>query len=172
MLFIREKLRQKQYEAFIAPYVDHLYRLACRLCQHSEDAEDITQDLLIKLYQQHKKLCDLDNPKPYLSRALYNQFIDFKRRQGKHINFVDTDIELDLLAEIRNNSPEITTEQDLSFDNLTNALNSIPENHRIIIVLHDMEGYTFDEISNILEIPKGTAKSRLHRARDALKSKL
>ena len=172
MLFIREKLHQKRYEAFIAPHVDNLYRLARRLCRQSQDAEDITQDLLIKLYQQHKKLYALDNPKPYLSRALYNQFIDFTRRQGKHIDFLDTDIELDSLHDITRNSPENTAEQDITFDNLTAALDLIADNHRIIIVLHDMEGYTFDEISNILDIPKGTAKSRLHRARDALKSKL
>lgn len=172
MLFIREKLRQKQYEAFIAPHVDNLYRLARRLCRQSEDAEDITQDLLIKLYQQQKKLYALDNPKPYLSRALFNQFIDFKRRQGKHINFIDNETDLDSIKETSNNSPENAAEQDISFGRLTVALDSIPDNHRVIIVLHDMEGYTFDEISSILDIPKGTAKSRLHRAREALKSKL
>ena len=172
MLFIREKLHQKQYEIFITPYVDHLYRLACRLCQQSQDAEDITQDLLIKLYQQHKKLYALDNPKPYLSRALYNQFIDFTRKQGKHITFVDTGTEPDSIAESCTSSPENIADQDITFASLSSALELIPDDHRIIIVLHDMEGYTFDEISEILEIPKGTAKSRLHRARIALKSKL
>ena len=172
MLFIREKLRQKQYEVFISPHVDNLYRFARRLCQQNEDAEDITQDLLIKLYPQFKKLNMLDNPKPYLSRALYNQFIDFKRRQGKHITFVDSEVELDSLSETTDNTPEITAEQGLSFNNITAAMDAIPDNHRVIIVMHDMEGYTFDEISNMLDIPKGTAKSRLHRARAALKSKL
>ena len=169
MLFLNEKLSQKKYEKFISPHINNLYRLAYRLSQNTADAEDITQDLLIKVFKQQKKIYALDNPKPYLSRALYNQFIDHCRKQGKHINFIETDIEPDSIAETPKNSPESSAELNITFDNLTKALNAIAENHRIVIVLHDMEGYTFDEISGLLDIPKGTAKSRLHRAREALK---
>lgn len=172
MFFIRDKLQQKQYEVFIKPHVEHLHQLARRLCQNSSDADDITQDLLIKLYQQRTKIYAVDNPKPYLSRALYNQFVDFRRRQGKHINMAEPETELDSIAEIASYSPENITEQDITFEKLSTALAAMPDNHRTIIVLHDMEGYTFDEISDILDIPKGTAKSRLHRARETLKSKL
>ena len=171
MLLFAVRQQRNEYEQFISPYVNHLFGLACRFSQNREDAEDITQDLLIKLFTQQHKLFALENPRPYLCRAVYNQYVDYMRRQGKHLNAVDVDVELQA-TNAASSSPETSAELDITIDTLNNALGKLSADHRAIIVLHDMEGFTYDEISELLKIATGTAKSRQHRARATLKTKL
>ncbi len=173
MLFFSERNQRKQYEKFIAPHVDHLYSLAWRLSGNRHDAEDITQDLLIKLFSQQQKLLALENPKPYLSRALFNQYVDYMRKQSRHLNTTEVDIDSELASpQTPQGTPEAAMEFDLTAGRLEQALQALSEDHRSIIVLHDMEGFTFDEISDMLHIAKGTAKSRHNRARSALRRQL
>ncbi len=173
MLFLSDRKARKQYEQFIRPYIDQLYSMAYRLSHNAHDAEDITQDLLVKLFSQTQKLYAMDNPKPYLMRSLFNQYIDYMRKQGRHLNTTETDIDNELASpETAHSTPEVATEFDLSAERIEQALTSLSDDHRAIIVLHDVEGFTFDEISDMLRIAKGTAKSRHHRARSALKNHL
>lgn len=173
MLFLSDRNDRKKYERFISPHVNHLYSLAFRLSNNRHDAEDITQDLLVKLFTRQHKLYAMDNPKPYLSRALYNQYVDHMRRQGRHLNTSDIDIDTELMSpENPQSSPEAATEFDLGTDRINEALAQLSDDHRALIVLHDIEGFTFEEISSMLNIARGTAKSRHHRARAALKSRL
>ncbi len=173
MLFLSDRNARKKYEQFIRPYVDQLYSMAYRLSHTPHDAEDITQDLLVKLFNQTQKLYALDDPKPYLMRSLFNQYVDYMRKQGRHLNTTDTDIDNELATpETIQSTPEAATEFDLSAERIDRALACLSDDHRAVIVLHDIEGFTFDEISEMLHIAKGTAKSRHHRARDALKNHL
>ncbi len=173
MLFLSDRNKRKQYERFISPYVSHLYSMAYRLSNNPHDAEDITQDLLIKLFSQQQKLLALENPKPYLSRALFNQYVDYMRKQGRHRNTSEVDIDNELASpENAQSTPEASMEFELTAERLETALQQLSEDHRTIIVLHDMEGFTFDEISDMLHIAKGTAKSRHNRARTALNKTL
>jgi len=173
MFFSADRKKRKRYESLIAPYIDHLYNYAYRLSKNKSDAEDITQDLLIKLFDKLDSLPELDNLRPYLFRSLHNQYIDHLRRNGKHTNITDIDVDEELPAEtVVRPSPDEITDRDITLENVDNALQLLPENHRMIILLHDAEGFTYDEISEMLEIPAGTAKSRHHRARTALKAKL
>ena len=173
MLFLSDRKQRKKYERFIRPHVDSLYSLACRLSGNPHDAEDITQDLLVKLFDQTGKLYALDNPRPYLMRALFNQYVDYMRKQGRHLNTRDTDIDNELASpESAHATPEIAVDADLSAERLDAALARLSDDHRAIILLHDAEGFTFDEISDMLQIPSGTAKSRHNRARRALQTSL
>ena len=173
MLFLSDRNARKKYEQFVSPYVDQLYSMAYRLSHNTHDAEDITQDLLVKLFSQTQKLYALENPKPYLMRSLFNQYVDYMRKQGRHLNTTDTDIDNELASpETVQSTPEVATEFDLSAERINQALANLSDDHRAVIVLHDIEGFTFDEISEMLRIAKGTAKSRHHRARDALKNHL
>ncbi len=172
MLFLSERKQRKRYEQFISPHVNHLYGLACRFSQSREDAEDITQDLLIKLFKQ-QKLLEMENPRAYLSRALYNQYVDYMRKQGRHLGSVDIDIDNEVPApEAAASSPESAAEFDLNVSSLDSALGKLSSDHRDIVILHDIEGFTYDEISDLLKIAPGTAKSRHHRARTTLKAAL
>lgn len=173
MFFSSDNKDRKRYEKLITPHVSQLYSLACRLCRNKADAEDITQDLLVKLFGKLDTLSKLDNLRPYLFRALHNQYIDHLRRNNKHTNTIDMDIDEELPVETADShQPDTITENSITLEMVDKALGELPENHRNIIVLHDAEGFTYDEISVMLDIPPGTAKSRHHRARAALKAKL
>ena len=162
------------FEDLVAPHLERLYRLAYRLTGHRHDAEDLVQDLLVRLYPRRDQLAALDEPRTWLARSLYNLHVDgIRSRQRSPIGLAARGSE-DLLAAMAHSgdSPETQTEQGLLQRRLVQALETLNEDQRLVVSLHDMEGYTLTELETILGTPLGTLKSRLHRARQALKEDL
>ncbi len=162
------------FERVVAPQVDSLYRLAYRLTGHRHDAEDLVQDLLVRLYPRCAELANLDEPRTWLARSLYNLFVDgLRSRQRSPIGLADYSSE-ELLGSMADTTatPEMRTEQHLLERRLVEALATLNEDQRLVVALHDMEGYTLTELEHILATPLGTLKSRLHRARESLKKHL
>ncbi len=163
-------LQAKRFERAIEPCMDHLRRLAIRLTGSTDDAEDLLQDLMVRLHPRMEEVVALERPRPWLSRVLYRLFVDEwrRRRSGPDI---DASTEPDDSAD-SGAWPEDAFEQGLTRGRLQSALDRLPAFQRELVLMHDVEGYTLIEVAEITETPTGTLKSRLHRARAALRADL
>lgn len=165
-----------EFERLIEPHLYHLYQLAYRFCNNRDDAEDLVQDVVIKLLPRAAEMAHIDKLRPWLSKILYRQFVDHHRhRQRSPIEpWVDGEEghgTADLTAS-RAESPEGHTEAMLTQKRLLQALETLNEDQRAVVLLHDVEGYTLAELETILDCPLGTLKSRLTRARGQLREHL
>lgn len=179
-LFSRTKGNGPSFEELLAPHVEPLYRLAFRFCGSQHDAEELVQDLLVKLYPKHKELMQIEKLRPWLARALRNHFIDQLRQQQRSPIEYGIDHDIDQGS---GQSREAVQESQVCHDSdpfrhlarsqlqgkIVAALESLNEDQRTLIMMHDMESYTLMEIAEILDTPIGTLKSRLHRSRARLR---
>jgi RNA polymerase sigma-70 factor (ECF subfamily) len=165
------------FEAVIRPHLGPLYRLAYRLSGRREDAEDLVQDLLTKLYARRDEFAKVEHPRSWLMRVLYRMFIDQRRqRMRSPLHLVpdtpsgDPESHLERLS--TDDGPAMATERDDRQRILLDAVARLSEDHRRVLALHDIEGYTLEEMQEIIDCPIGTLKSRLHRARARLRELL
>jgi len=169
-LFSRSKGAEASFEALLAPHIEPLYRLAFRFCGTQHEAEDLVQDLLVKLYPKHKDLVQIENLRPWLARALRNHFIDMLRQHQRSPFDSDVNHEEALESQISHHSDPA---RHLAISQLQGrilvAMESLNEEQKTLIMMHDIESYTLVEIAEILETPIGTLKSRLHRSRARLR---
>lgn len=178
----RGRRAKEPFEVLIAPHVDHLYRLAYRFTRSTAAAEDLVQDVLIKLFRIQDQIAGLDRPRPWMARVLYREYVDrWRRDRLAPINFSDLDPEEGDpdRAEAQNAGeadPDASPERDAIStelrEQLTEAIATLSEDHRAVILFHDVEGYTLDELATVMNLPIGTLKSRVHRARARLREVL
>jgi len=159
------------------PYLKSLYNFAYRLTLDEDDANDLVQDTYMKAFRFYESFEQGTNSKAWLFRILKNSFINEYRRKSKQPGKVDyQDVEAYYNSEDVDETitPDLRVEavQDLIGDEIAKALNAIDADFRLAIILCDIEGFTYEEMAKILDIPIGTVRSRLHRARQMLKDKL
>jgi RNA polymerase sigma-70 factor (ECF subfamily) len=160
------------FERLVRPHFDRLYGLACRLTGQKAEAEDLFQELLIKAYGLLDDLVERDDPGSWLSRVMYNLFIDEQRRFARRRMRVVEEGRLGgegLAGFASDDSPVTDHERGEKIRRLDEALGQLSDEHRIVVMLHDTEGYKLTEIEALMGIPVGTIKSRLHRARARLR---
>ena len=163
------------FERLVRPHFDRLYRLAWRLTGAKAEAEDMFQELLIKAYGKLDDLVEIEEPGSWLCRVMYNLFIDEQRRFARRrLHTVD---EGHLAGEGLENlpggeNPVLDNERLERINQLDRALNRLSDEHRVVVMLHDTEGYKLSEIEELTGVPVGTVKSRLHRARARLREML
>ena len=160
------------FDQLVRPHFDRLYRLAYRLTGNKPEAEDLFQELLIKAFGKLDELVDIEEPGSWLSRVMYNLFVDQHRRFARQRMHVVAEGHLagDGLAGLPgNDNPAAESERIERLLRLDAALQQLSEEHRIVVLLHDTEGYKLTEIQELTGVPVGTVKSRLHRARGRLR---
>ena len=160
------------FEQLVRPHLDRLYRLAWRLAGQKSAAEDLFQELLIKAYGKLDDLASIDEPGSWLARMMYNLFIDEHRRFARQrLHTVEEgNMPGDGIAGLAGGEdPVHDNERRQRFEALDAALAQLSEEHRVVVLLHDTEGYKLKEIQELIGVPVGTIKSRLHRARARLK---
>ena len=164
--------RQAEFTTWVSPHLDMLYRTAWRYTGHAQDAEDLVQELLLRLYQKPATWIKLDNPTTWLIRALHNLFVDHWRRtrhtplnRRHNLSWDDLLNQVDLGEA----DPERLAHSEFLQRQIHTALGALPHEQRAILVLHDVEGHTIGELSVLLKLPLGTVKSRLFRARRHLR---
>ena len=163
---------KETFDKLVRPHFDRLYRLAFRLAGHKAEAEDLFQELLIKAFGMLDDLVTIDEPGSWLSRVMYNLFIDERRRfQRQRMHLVDEGfLPGDGLEALAGGEDPVRDHERLEkLRQLDIALAQLSDEHRVIVLLHDTEGYKLEEIHNLMGIPIGTVKSRLHRARARLR---
>jgi RNA polymerase sigma-70 factor (ECF subfamily) len=160
-----------RFEQIIRPHIETLYRFAYRLCNNRDDAEELVQILLTRLFPKVDQLESIERLSPWLCRGLYNLYVDSYRSAVRQSTLFD--LESDGEAVI---CDQVTPFEHVSGNELITsidaALNRLNDDQRILVLLHDAEGYTLNELSGILHVPLGTLKSRLNRARTNLKKLL
>ena len=160
------------FERLVQPHFDRLYRLAYRLTGRKAEAEDLFQELLIKAFGKLDDLVTIDEPGSWLSRVMYNLFIDEQRRFARRRmhtveeGFLPVD---GVEGFAGTDNPERDQQRLEKLIQLDTALAQLSYEHRLIVLLHDTEGYKLSEIQALIGIPVGTVKSRLHRARARLR---
>ena len=159
------------------PHISSMYNFAYRLTLDQDDSKDLVQDTYLKAYRFIDSFQQGTNAKAWLFRILKNSFINDYRKKSKEPSKVDyQEVESYYNSEEvdRQITPDLRVEalKDMIGDEISNALNSLDVDFRTVIILCDLEGFKYDEMAKILDIPIGTVRSRLHRARNLLKEKL
>lgn len=166
---------QAEFTAWISPHLEALYRTAWRFTGHPQDAEDLVQELLLRLYQKSAHRRVLEKPGTWLLRALHNLFVDrWRHTRNKPLGNVRYLAQTDLQSMPQPDEAGPDRQAELRELNalISDALHSLPREFRAILVLHDMEGHTMDELASLLGLPLGTVKSRLFRARRHMRALL
>ncbi|WP_421878320.1 sigma-70 family RNA polymerase sigma factor [Marinoscillum sp.] len=169
--------RKTIFDNEFLPHLDAMYNFAYRLTFDQDDAKDLVQDTFMKAYRFINSFEKGTNAKAWLYRILKNSFINDFRKKSKEPGKVDyQEVEnfynSDNVDESKTVDLRIDTVKDMMGDEVTNALNALAVDFRTVIILCDLEGFTYEEMAKILDIPIGTVRSRLHRARNLLKEKL
>lgn len=164
--------KKNRFEDLVGPHIDHLYRLSYRFTGSREDAEDLVQELLLKLYPRQKELASVDKLRPWLARVLYRLFIDRTRQAGRSVLSAVEDSEMpdDQLDPAA--GTEELVEGMLTQERLQESFALLNEDQKALLALHDIEGYTLAELVDVLDVPLGTLKSRLNRSRAKLREML
>ena len=158
-----------------------LYAAALRMTRNPADAEDLVQETYLRAYRGFGGFQEGTNLKAWLYRILTNTYINSYRAKKRRPDETDLDEVEDLYLYRRIGGLEAAmagrSAEDELLDRFTDtevkeALESLPENFRMAVLLADVEGFAYKEIADILDIPIGTVMSRLHRGRKALQKRL
>jgi|SRR5699024_10381017 len=172
-----EVAKQDDFQEEIVPHLDAMYNFALRLTSDPNDAEDLVQDTIVKAYRFFSSYEKGTNAKAWLFRILKNSYINNYRKRSKQPSQVDYDEIATFYETIRSDRTDTTDLESQMFrqlvdDDISNALEKLPEDFRTVVLLCDVESFTYEEISNMLDVPIGTIRSRLHRGRNLLKAEL
>jgi RNA polymerase sigma-70 factor (ECF subfamily) len=165
------------FESEFLPHIEAMYNFAYRITYDEDSAKDLLQDTYYKAFKFIDSFHRGTNAKAWLFRILKNSFINEFRKKNKEPSMVDyQDVETyynsDDVNEVITSDLRVEVLQDMIGDEVSNALNALAVDFRIVIILCDLEGFTYEEMSKILDIPIGTVRSRLHRARNLLRERL
>lgn len=165
------------FEAAAMPFVDALYNTAYRMTRNAEDAEDLVQETYLKAYRYYDKFEEGTNFKAWLFKIMKNTFINnYRKRQQAPVlsDFAEIEesfenkVSEDAVRQIKNPEDELL-ENVLDAD-VQMALDRLPPDYRMVVLLADLEGFSYKEIADILEVPVGTVMSRLYRGRRLLEA--
>jgi len=162
------------------PLMDQLYSAALRMTRNAADAEDLLQETYLKAYRGYERFQEGTNLKAWMYRILTNSYINRYRAKQRRPDETDlADVEdMYLYRRLGGESSEIGSSAEDAFlnsvtdDAVKAAIEAIPENFRIAVLLADVEGFAYKEIAEILDVPIGTVMSRIHRGRKALEKQL
>ena len=159
-----------KFEKLVSPHFNNLYKLAYRLTRQRDNAEDLVQDLLLKVYHRRQEMQGIEKLAAWLSRVLYRLFIDqYRQQQRSPINLMSDENVIYNTHASNMAGPSEVANAELSHELINAALAQLSVDRRTLIMLHDVEGYNLQEINEITDIPVGTIKSRLSRARNKLR---
>lgn len=170
------------FENHIVTLLGQLYGVARRLTRNDADAEDLVAETVVHAWRALDTLQNADAFRPWIFRILNNVFISETRRAAARPRFESTEcegtdndqLEFSLFEQMHQpfllwfSNPEQDFLNTLLREDLERALATLPENHRIVVILSDLEAFSYGEIAESLDIPVGTVRSRLARARAAL----
>ena len=172
---------QATFSEQVAPFMDGLYGAAMRMTRNPADAEDLLQETFLRAYRGFPRFTEGTNLRAWLYRILTNTYINTYRARQRRPEQTELDEVEDLYLYRRLGGLEAASlgrsAEDELMDLFTEgevkeAIDGLPENFRVPVLLADVEGFAYKEIAEMLDIPIGTVMSRLHRGRKALQKSL
>jgi RNA polymerase sigma-70 factor, ECF subfamily len=170
----------QRFQRDALPLLDSLYGAALRMTRNPADAEDLVQETMLRAYRSFDRFEPGTNLKAWLFRILTNAYINTYRKKQREPQKVSQDQieDFDLYQELKDHDPDLTrTPENIVLDSLVDsdileAIEDLPEQFRLAVVLSDIEGFSYAEMAEIMDVPMGTVMSRLHRGRRALQKRL
>ena len=171
---------KKRFQTEALPLLDSLYAAALRMTRNPADAEDLVQETMLRAYRSFDRFEPGTNLKAWLFRIMTNAYINTYRKRQREPQKVSSDDveEFDLYQELKNHdsrfaeTPESIVLDGLLDSDIVEAIEDLPEQFRLAVVLSDVEGFSYAEMAEIMDVPMGTVMSRLHRGRKALQKRL
>jgi RNA polymerase sigma-70 factor, ECF subfamily len=174
-----EKTQRSEFEALTLEHMDALYGAALRLTRAPKDAEDLVQDTYLKAFRFFDSFEKGTNIKAWLFKIQTNTFINRYRRKVKEREVAETPAE-DIVLDRFVSADQVRALQDpendffskLLSDEVIEALDQVPVDFRMVVILADIQGFSYKEIAEIVGCPVGTVMSRLFRGRRILQKHL
>lgn len=169
----RQNKQATIFEALVLPHMSMLYKTAWRLTGKPDDAEDLVQQVMVKLYPRTGEMQAVEQLGPWLKKVVYREFVDAWRkkiRRPEHYLSHTPDDFGEVQAEADN--PAVLAERASDQQRVRAALDQLKEKDRTLIVMHLVDGYTLPELQEFFNEPLETIRTRLRRARGRLKKKL
>ncbi len=170
---------RERFERDVLPLLPNLYGAAMRMTRNPTDAEDLVQDTYLRAFRGFGGFQEGTNLKAWLYRILTNSFINTYRKKQREPQTVEGPDDIDewyLYDRLGGRNVEVSAENEVLDQipdaDVKGALEALPENFRIPVLLADVEGFSYKEIAEIMQTPIGTVMSRLHRGRKALEKLL
>jgi RNA polymerase sigma-70 factor (ECF subfamily) len=163
----------RAFSALVERYQRRVAGVAMAVVHNQDDALEIAQEAFVRAYQNLRKFEERSSFSTWLYRITANLAIDFRRREGRYtvLRGEEGETELARVPSDRGDSFAETARGELG-QRLSNALSELTPEHRTVILLREVEGLSYDEISEVLDCPRGTVMSRLHYARNHLRGLL
>lgn len=168
-----------EFEGLVAPWLDSLYGGALRLTRNDRDAEDLVQDTVMRAYRFFDKFERGTNFRAWLFKILTNTFINGYRRQVKERALGDESERQSVEAQFfsadttdQAQNPEDYLLQRVMSEDVLKAIDTLPIDFRMVVILADLQEFSYKEIADILDVPVGTVMSRLFRGRRQLEAAL
>ena len=168
-----DKQKYSDFNSEILPHINLLKNHALVLTKNPDDADDLLQDTMLKAFRFYHNFERGTNAKAWLFKIMQNSFINNYRDKIRQPVKIDYDDVKNFYENIKSEDVKIQHYQQDAFsnvldDDITKALSVLPDDFRTIVFLCDIEGYSYKEISDFLDCPIGTVRSRLHRTRKIL----
>lgn len=169
--------KHSQFNREMAPHMDMMYNYALYLTGDREEANDLLQETFLKAFRFIEKFESGTNAKAWLYRIMRNTYINEYRRVKRTPDLVEYDEQISAYQMLpREDEQRFIGSQkafeDIFDDDIATAIAELPEKFKSVIVLRDVQELPYEEVAEALEIPIGTVRSRLHRARDILFERL
>lgn len=174
---VQKTAKQVEFEREALPHMNLLYNYGLRMTGNPADADDLVQETYLKAFRFWDKYEKGTNIKAWLFRIMKNSYINRYRKESKEPDTVDYDEVKNFYNTIKHESADTNDLEERIYGNLladevAKGLESLPDDFRTVVILCDIEGLTYEEIAEFVEIPIGTVRSRLHRGRKMLRGKL
>ncbi|XXT24638.1 sigma-70 family RNA polymerase sigma factor [Sorangium sp. So ce429] len=164
------------FEAAVRPYLPQIYRVCLALCRDADEAEDLLQNSLVKAYIHAESFQGRSDPFAWICGIVRNEHLETVRTRMRRFSLLDAVLEgcASVLGTLftggtEEPSPEERAIHSEQWDTLLVCMRSLPEDHRMVVLLCDVEEFSYERVSEILEIPIGTVKSRHARGRARLR---
>ncbi|MEO0341316.1 MAG: RNA polymerase sigma factor [Bacteroidota bacterium] len=159
---------KKAFKKHVLPVKDKLYRLAFRLLSEMNEAQDAVQEVLLKLWDQRQKLAEINNIEAWAMRITRNHCLDRLRARKNRVEELNE--QQHQLPVVEPSS--IALDRKEMVKQIRQLMNRLPENQRLVMHLRDIEGYTYKEIMETLDMPENQVKTNLFRARKKMRAYL
>lgn len=174
-----DKEAQQRFADEAMPLLDQLYGGALRMTRNPQDAEDLVQETYLKAYKNFDSFTPGTNLKAWLYRIMTNTYINTYRKKQRRplVTSADDVTDSQLYTSSSHDSTglesaEVEALKAMPNSKISEALNALNEDYRMVVYYADVEGLAYKEIAEVLDIPMGTVMSRLHRGRKQLRGML